>query len=93
MLLFQSKVQLFHHDSPEAIQSLHKIKDHKINLKYNVKIIQLCQTHLKNHNIDWQNTKILDKESRYYSRLMGKMLHIRSNNSAINVKNCCCCFG
>lgn len=45
------------------------------------------QIHVLKDNFDWQNVKFLDEENNYFRRLMSEMLHIRSNHTALNVKN------
>ena len=36
------------------------------------------------HKIDWDRTKVLDKEDREYPRLVREALHIRKNNPELN---------
>ena len=37
-----------------------------------------------NHTFDWQNKKILDRETNYYKRLISEMIHIKLQTNGIN---------
>ena len=37
-----------------------------------------------NHTFDWQNKKILDRETNYYERLISEMIHIKLQTNGIN---------
>jgi len=40
-----------------------------------------------NHDFDWDNPKILDKEKHYQIRLMSEMTNIKSQKNAINLQS------
>jgi len=40
-----------------------------------------------NHEIDWENPTILDKEKFYYRRLTSEMIHIKLQNNPLNLQS------
>jgi len=40
-----------------------------------------------NHDFDWDNPVILDKEEKYYKRLISEMINIKSQKNAINLQS------
>jgi len=38
------------------------------------------------HEFDWDNPKIVDKEKRYYRRLISEMINTKSQKNAINLQ-------
>jgi len=41
----------------------------------------------KDHDYDWNNPKILDKEKFYFKRLVSEMINIKSQKKALNIKS------
>jgi len=39
-----------------------------------------------NHDFDWNNPKILDKEKYYYKRLISEMINIKLQKNALNLQ-------
>jgi len=39
-----------------------------------------------NHEFDWENPIILDKEKHYYRRLISEMINIKTHNNTINLQ-------
>ena len=37
-----------------------------------------------NHEFNWEETTIIDRESNYKKRLTSEMIHIKSNHNSIN---------
>jgi len=40
-----------------------------------------------NHSFDWDNTKILDRESNFYKRIVSEMIHIKEQNISLNLNS------
>jgi len=40
-----------------------------------------------NHEFDWENPTILDKEKQYYRRLISEMINIKTHNNTINLQS------
>jgi len=40
-----------------------------------------------NHFFDWDNTKIMDRESNFYKRTVSKMIHIKEQNIGLNLNS------
>jgi len=40
-----------------------------------------------NHDFDWENPIILDKEKQYYRRLISEMINIKTQNNTINLQS------
>jgi len=40
-----------------------------------------------NHEFDWDNPTILDKDKLYYRRLISEMIYIKSHNNSINLQS------
>jgi len=41
----------------------------------------------KNHEFDWDNPEILDREKYYYRRLISEMINIKSQKNTINTQS------
>jgi len=41
----------------------------------------------KNHEFDWDNPEILDKEKFYYKRMISEMINIKSQRNALNMQS------
>jgi len=41
----------------------------------------------ENHEFDWDNPEILDKERYYYKRLISEMINIKSQRNALNMQS------
>jgi len=39
-----------------------------------------------NHDFEWENPVILDREKQYYRRLVSEMVHIKSQNNPLNLQ-------
>jgi len=40
-----------------------------------------------NHSFDWENTKIMDFESRYFKRIISEMIHIKEQKVSLNLNS------
>jgi len=66
-----------------------RLNEHKLDIKKRTgthSVISLHQIN-NNHSFDWDNTKILDKEQFYYSRITSEMIHIKKQKNGINKQN------
>lgn len=50
-------------------------------------ILQGKNVHLNNHTVYRVNVNVLYEENKYFPSVMSGILHNRSNNTTINVKN------
>jgi len=54
-----------------------------------IKNLQITPTNHRlefNHDFDWDNPIILDKEEKYYRKLISEMINIKSQNNKLTVK-------
>lgn len=63
-----------------------RIKEHKCNIKLDVSKHNVITEHIlqNNHSFDWENARILDKESNYNKRLISEMINIKKQEKGIN---------
>lgn len=65
-----------------------RIKEHKSNIRLDPSRHSVVSNHITSfdHEIDWHNIKILDIEHNYQKRLIGEMIHIKSQKLSINAQ-------
>jgi len=66
-----------------------RLKEHKINIKSDQSKHSVISEHIMkyNHTFDWENTKIMDHESRYYKRIISEMIHIKEQKISLNLNS------
>jgi hypothetical protein len=65
-----------------------RIKVHTNNIKLDSSKHSVISEHIThyNHSIDSNNTLILDREPKYYKRLISEMIHIKEQNNGLNLR-------
>lgn len=64
-----------------------RIKEHRSNKKYSVESLLVVSLHrLDDHDFDWDNILILDKESSYRKKILSEMLHISLQENGLNLQ-------
>jgi len=66
-----------------------RVNEHRrdINKKTpNHSVVTIHRSEL-NHDFDWDSQMILDKEEKYYKRLISEMINIKSHKNAINLQS------
>lgn len=64
-----------------------RVKEHKNNIKNLEKHNTISSHRIEcQHDMDWENPKILDVERNKYKRDISEMLHIKINNCTLNVQ-------
>ena len=46
--------------------------------------MSVISCHKLDHNIDWENSRILDSERSYYKRLVSEMIYIKRQENGLN---------
>jgi len=66
-----------------------RIREHKNNLKQDQSKHSVITEHIikYNHSFDWDNTKILDCESKFYKRITSEMIHIKEQKVGLNLNS------
>jgi len=66
-----------------------RIREHINNLKQDQTKHSVISEHIlnHNHNFDWDNTVILDREPRFYKRIISEMIHIKEQNFSLNLNS------
>jgi len=66
-----------------------RVMEHKKDIsKKTVKHSVITEHRLQfNHDFDWDNPTILDKEKRYYRRLISEMINIKTHSNTINLQS------
>jgi len=66
-----------------------RLKEHKNNVKLDQSKHSVISEHIikYNHSFDWENTKIMDYESRYYKRIVSEMIHIKEQKVRLNLNS------
>jgi len=66
-----------------------RIREHINNLKQDQTKHSVISEHIVNHNhsFDWDNTVILDREPRFYKRIISEMIHIKEQNFSLNLNS------
>jgi len=66
-----------------------RLKEHKSNIKLDQSKHSVISEHITKfgHSFDWENTKILDYESRYHKRLVSEMIHIKEQKAGLNLNS------
>jgi len=66
-----------------------RLKEHRNNIKLDQSKHSVISEHITkyNHSFDWENTKIIDYESRYYKRIISEMIHIKEQKVSLNLKS------
>jgi len=70
-------------------QLLTRLKEHKNNSRLDQSKHSVITEHsIKyNHSFDWDNTKIMDHEPRYFKRIVSEMIHIKEQKFSLNLNN------
>jgi len=66
-----------------------RLKEHKNNIKLDQSKHSVISEHIikYNHSFDWENTKIMDHESRYFKRIISEMIHIKEQKVSLNLNS------
>jgi len=67
-----------------------KLKEHKNNLKQDQSKYSVISEHNiieYNHSFDWDNTKIIDRESNFDKRTVSEMIHIKQQKVGLNLNS------
>jgi len=66
-----------------------RLKEHKNNIKLDQSKHSVISEHITkyNHSFDWENTKIIDYESRYYKIIISEMIHIKEQKVSLNLNS------
>jgi len=66
-----------------------RFKEHKNNLKQDQSEHSVISEHITkyNHSFDWENTKIMDHESRYFERIVSEVIHIKEQEVSLNLNS------
>jgi len=66
-----------------------RLKEHRNNLKLDQSKHSVISEHITkyNHSFDWENTKILDYESKYFKRIVSEMIHIKEQTVSLNLNS------
>jgi len=66
-----------------------RIKEHKNNIKLDQSKHSVISEHIIkfNHLFDWNNAKILDRESKFYKRITSQMIHIKEQKASLNLNS------
>jgi len=65
-----------------------RVTEHKNDINRNTRKHSVITEYRldKNHEFDWDNPEILDKERYYYKRLISEMINIKSQRNALNMQ-------
>jgi len=65
-----------------------RLKEHKNNLKRDKSKHSVMSEHIikYNHSFDWDNTRIMDRESNYFKRIVSEIIHIKEQKAGLNLK-------
>jgi len=66
-----------------------RVTEHKRDInKKNGKLSVISEHRLKNnHEFDWDNPMVLDRDKFYYRRLISEMINIKTQNNALNLQS------
>jgi len=66
-----------------------RLTEHKNDIKKETGKFSVVTEHRleKDHDFDWDNPKILDKEKFYFKRLISEMINIKSQKKALNIQS------
>jgi len=66
-----------------------RLKEHKNNFKQDRSKHSVISEHIikYNHSFDWDNTKIMDRESKYFKRIVSEMIHIKEQKAGLNLNS------
>lgn len=65
-----------------------RIAEHRNDIKKNANNLSVISTHRLNfnHDFDWNNVRVLDKERSYCKRLISEMIYIKKQKEGINLQ-------
>lgn len=65
-----------------------RIAEHRNDIRKNANNLSVISTHRLNfnHDFDWNNVRVLDKERSYCKRLISEMIHIKKQKEGINLQ-------
>jgi len=61
-----------------------KFTGHKVHLKLDQSKHSVISEHITKYSF-WENTKIMDHESRYFKRIISEMIHIKEQKVSLNL--------
>jgi len=66
-----------------------RINEHRNNIKQDHSKHSVISEHIinYNHTFDWENTKILDCEPKFYKRIVSEMIHIKEQKVSLNLNS------
>jgi len=66
-----------------------RVREHKSNIKSDPSKHSVISEHIVkfNHSFDWDNVKILDRESKFYKRITSEMIHIKEQKTGLNLNS------
>jgi len=66
-----------------------RVSEHRNNIKQDQSKRSVITEHIinYNHTFDWENTKILDYEPRFYKRIVSEMIHIKEQKISLNLNS------
>jgi len=64
-----------------------RVAEHQKDIKKTINLSVITQHRLEfNHEFEWDNPIILDKEKQYYKRLISEMIYIKLQNNSLNLQ-------
>jgi len=66
-----------------------RIREHKLDINKTTGLPSVISQHRlsNNHEFQWDDIDILDKERKYHNRLISEMIHIKKQKNSINKQN------
>jgi len=66
-----------------------RLKKHKNNVKQDKSKHSVISEHIikYNHTFDWNNMRIMDRESNYFKRIVSEMIHIKEQKAGLNLNS------
>jgi len=65
-----------------------RVAEHRNHLRRNAPSVSVITNYVVHHNheIDWNNVKVLNVEKYYHKRLVSEMLHIKRQRNGLNLQ-------
>jgi len=66
-----------------------RIREHKNNIKLDQSKHSVISEHIIkfSHSFDWNDVKVLDRESKFYKRIISEMIYIKEQKSSLNLNS------
>jgi len=66
-----------------------RLNEHNNNLKQDKSKHSIISEHITkyDHSFDWDNMRIMDRESNYFKRIVSEMIHIKEQKSGLNLNS------